>query len=364
MSDKIPFEFDLDKYNFCLPKQMIAQMPVAQRSKSRLLVLDRGQKSLSNSKFQNLVEWLPSNCLLVTNNSRVFPARFMGTKAHSGGRVEFLMLTPLAKIVQTVSNLTDKKVVVQGLIRPAKNIKSGQLILFDNHLRLKIIKKQDYGQIEGLLTWSGDLKSLIHKKGKLPLPPYIRREVEITDYSNYQTIFARKDKEGSVAAPTAGLHFTPELLDALVRKGVVITSITLYVGYGTFSPIRTKDIRKHKMHYEYYELSPEAANLILKSKQEGRKIVAVGTTTVRALEAIMRSKGAIVPYHGSTNLFIYPGFEFKIVDHMITNFHLPKSSLLVLVAAFAGQNQILQAYQHAVKEGYRFFSYGDAMLIL
>ncbi|OAG28286.1 tRNA preQ1(34) S-adenosylmethionine ribosyltransferase-isomerase QueA [Thermodesulfatator autotrophicus] len=345
----IPSIYDLETYTYPLPQELIAQYPSQKREESRLLVLDRRkQKIVHHEKFSEIEQYFERGDLLVINDTKVFPARIYGHK-ETGGQVEILLL-----------RLPEKEKPVPALYR-GKRIRPGTIIRFDKGLVARVLENLGEGKVLLSFESPDDPLVLIHEIGKVPLPPYIKRSPEIEDLFRYQTVYAKKP--GSVAAPTAGFHFTNELLRRLKEKGVKILSITLHVGYGTFAPIKTRDIRKHQIHEEYVEISPEVAEIINLSRKAGHGLFAVGTTTMRALEFAACQTGKVEPVSGWCDLYIYPGFEFKVVDHLITNFHLPKSSLLVLVAAFAGLDLIKKAYNEAISRKYRFFSYGDAMLI-
>ncbi|MFW6388922.1 MAG: tRNA preQ1(34) S-adenosylmethionine ribosyltransferase-isomerase QueA [Desulfohalobiaceae bacterium] len=356
-------EFDLSSYNFDLPQELIAQQPLQQRSASRLLVLDRASGQTKDLRFVDLPQLLSPGTLLVRNVSRVFPARLLGQKTKTRGRVEFLLTTPLAMLEANPLQAGWNQARVEGLLRPGKGLAQGQRIEFSSQLQLEVLHKNSQGQVEANLFWQGDIQYLLYKLAQLPLPPYIKRQAQDSDYERYQTVYASQAKTGSVAAPTAGLHFDEQVMHSLQEQGLSWADINLYVSYGTFSPLRCQDVRKHSMHAEYVEIEPREADKIEAARQEGRPLLAVGTTTVRALESVMEYRGRIEPFSGWSDLFIYPGFEFRVVQQMLTNFHLPKSSLLLMVSAFAGRKNILAAYREAIKHGYRFFSYGDAMMI-
>ena len=360
----IPRDYDLDAYQFELPADQIAQHPHPQRDASRLLILDRSSGQRQHATFRDLVDTLPDGALLVANTSRVLPARLKGQKRATGGKVEFLLLTPLPLV--TPQPLADgrKEGFVSGLLRSSKPLAVGQKADFPGGIELTVIEREEFGRVQVRLCWSGDMAEVFQAYGHMPLPPYIQREDDATDHGRYQTVYADSAKTGSVAAPTAGLHFTDDVLHALRDKGIQWAEVTLYVGYGTFSPLRCRDIREHHMHPEYIELDAANAETISRALAEGRPVVAVGTTTVRTLESIAHHCGRIQPFAGWTDIFIYPGFSFRVVDHLLTNFHLPGSSLILMVAAFAGRRLVLEAYEEAVDEGYRFFSYGDAMFIV
>lgn len=359
----LPPDFDLQSYNFDLPEENIAQSPAEKRSSSRLLVLDKSSGEIAHSSFSRLTSFLPRDCLLVANNTRVLPARILGKKA-SGGQVEFLLLTPLPLLTAEKETDKEKSCTAKCLLRASRPPALDSEITLTPELSLRILEKHEFGQYTVRLSWDGDLADVFLRHGHMPLPPYIRRQDGPEDRNRYQTAFYSEQKLGSVAAPTAGLHFTPEIMQEVKDSGREWAEITLYVGYGTFSPIRCRDIRKHDMHAEYVEIPQKTADMVTRAREEGRSIVCVGTTTVRALEGAFRQTGDIRSFRGWTNIFITPGFDFALTDHMLTNFHLPGSSLIIMVSALAGRKRILNAYKEAVKNDYRFFSYGDSMLIL
>lgn len=357
-------DFLLSSYDYPLPEDRIAQEPATGRDASRLMLLDRSSGATALKRFTDLPGLLPPGALLVANNSRVLPARVFGAKP-TGGKVEFLLLTPLP-ILEIHDGQAPgwKAAKAQGLIRASKGAKPGDSVIFNDSFRLTVVEALEFGRCKVELAWRGELPELFVKLGHQPLPPYIRRPDTPEDAVRYQTVYNDKSKTGSVAAPTAGLHFTQELRSRLLDMGFGWASVTLYVGYGTFSPVREDDIRHHEMHAEYVEISRETADAVVKAKAEGRPIVAVGTTSVRALEGAYLANNGPGPFKGWIDMFIYPGFRFNVTDHMLTNFHLPKSSLLMMISAFADRETVLEAYCKAVQEGFRFFSYGDAMLIL
>lgn len=357
----IPPEFDLQSYDFDLPDALIAQDPTEERGASRLLVLDRTTGEIHEAMFPDIADLLPEGAVLVVNNTKVLPARLIGRKP-SGGRVEFLLLTPLALINPEPGPDGSYMAEADGLLKASKGPRPGEMLHFPG-IDLIVLDKGEFGRARVRLSWRGDLAAHFLGQGHIPLPPYIRREDKAEDRSRYQTVYSREDKLGSVAAPTAGLHFTPDILARLAARSIMRAEVTLYVGYGTFSPVRAEDIRNHAMHAEYAEVSPETADLLAQAKAEARPIVAVGTTTTRAVESMASRLGGIGPFQGWTDIFIHPGYRFKVVDQLITNFHLPRSSLIIMVATLAGRRRILDAYAHAVRRGFRFFSYGDAMLI-
>jgi S-adenosylmethionine:tRNA ribosyltransferase-isomerase len=337
----------LSDFDYTLPERFIAKVPLAERSKSRLLVLDRQQQSVSHQQFSQLIDFIEPGDALILNNSKVIPARLFGVKP-SGGRVEVL-----AERIQSPKHCL-------AHIRASKPPKPETVLLMEGNILLKVLGRQeDLYELE-LLDSPLSFLEMLQQYGHMPLPPYLQREDDLLDKERYQTVYAKT--LGSVAAPTAGLHFDEGLLQAIKAKGAIIDYVTLHVGAGTFQPVRTEDITQHVMHYEYLTVPSSIVELIQQTKQRGKKVIAVGTTSVRSLETAAQS-GTLQPFTGESNLFIYPGYEFKVVDAMVTNFHLPKTSLLMLVSAFAGLEAIQQAYTAAIAEQYRFFSYGDAMLI-
>ena len=357
-------DYDLQNYNFELDARQIAQRPSEQREKSRLLIYKRQTGEIIWTHFEKIVDFLPPEALIVSNNSKVVPARLFGQRADSGGKVEFLLLTPLPLL--EVVHLEDewKSARIEGVLRLKSKIRAGIEVNFNQNCKLVVVNQEDYGRITGDLFWKGELKIILEQIGHVPLPPYIQRTDSPIDKERYQTVYAREEKSGSVAAPTAGLHFSPSLVQKIKDKGLQWTEVTLYVGYGTFSPIRCQDIRKHEMHPEYIEIAPESAELICRAQHENRPVLAVGTTTVRVLESVASIKGGIEPFRGWSDLFIYPGYNFQLVDHLMTNFHLPQSSLILMVSALLGREKLLELYKQALDKGFRFFSYGDAMLVL
>ncbi len=359
---QIPTDFSLKGYRFPLPSELIAQEPPARRGESRLLVLDRASGRLTVTRFAALADFAPPG-LMVVNNSKVVPARVFG-KRESGGRVEFLLTTPLPQVRAVAEENGLQCAKVTCLLRSSKKVRPGETVYLAEDFYAEVAAREDYGRCTAYLHWKGELPKRLHEAGVLPLPPYIRRPQSAADAERYQTVYAREDKSGSMAAPTAGLHFTADLRAELVRAGFKWAEVTLYVGYGTFSPVRCADIREHAMHAEYCEISAESAAAIAEAKQAGKAVTAVGTTSARALEGAFARNGVIAPFSGWTDIFLYPGRPIKVVDHLLTNFHLPESSLLMLVSAFAGRQRILDAYSRAVAERFRFFSYGDAMLIM
>lgn len=357
-------DHDLSSYHIDLPDELIAQHPTGVREQSRLMVLDRKSGKSSIIKFCDIGRFLPQDALLVANNTKVLPARMMGAKEKSGGKVEFLLLTPLPLVEVREGAGGGRSAQVEGLLRSSKGMREGEEVLFPGGMQGKVLRREAYGRCQILLFWQGDLAALFETHGSMPLPPYIRRPDGMEDRERYQTVYSDTAKTGSVAAPTAGLHFTSGLIDQLRSQGLGWAEVSLYVGYGTFSPVRTKDVRHHDMHAEFFEISEAAALEINEAKQSGRPVVAVGTTTVRTLEGAARGHDGITAGTGWTDIYIYPGYEFQVVDHMVTNFHLPGSSLILMVSAFAERKTVLAAYRKAIQNKMRFFSYGDSMLIL
>ncbi len=365
-------DYMLSSYAFELPLERIAQYPPEERGLSRLLVMPRKKNEANiHTNFAELGAHLPPNCLLVVNNSRVLQARLLGTRP-SGGKVEFLLLSPLPLVIANARPRPPKnkdddqewfEAEAHGLVRAGGRIEDGDSFDFGAGISVKVLESGPFGQRRVLLAWKGDLAEAFAATGHIPLPPYIKRADDDEDQSRYQTIFARQEKIGSVAAPTAGLHFTQSLHDDLAARGCTWAEVTLYVGYGTFSPVRNEDIRSHRMHREYIEVPEATADAIAKAKAERRPVIAVGTTSVRALEGVAELCGKVQAFAGWTDLFIYPGRKFRVVDGIITNFHLPESSLLMMISAYVGRERLLQTYAQAMEENYRFFSYGDAMLI-
>ena len=362
MSD-IPPQFDLESYAYELPEERIAQFPADRRDSSRLLVLDRTSGSLDEASFSDLPRFLPPGALLVANNSKVLPARLEGRKP-TGGRVEFLLLTPLPRLQAALVGQDTFQAEAEGLLKASKGFKPGDTASLAQGLDLEVLDAGEFGRCRVLLRWQGDLARIFQEHGHMPLPPYIRRPDSPDDAGRYQAVYASDERLGSVAAPTAGLHFTPELRRGLAAAGFGWAEATLYVGYGTFSPIRCRDIRDHAMHEEYVEIPESTALAVARARDQGRPVACVGTTSVRTLEGAYAAMGAPGPFQGFTSLYIMPGFRFRAADVLLTNFHLPRSSLLVMLAAFAGRERVLRAYQEALDRGFRFFSYGDAMLIL
>lgn len=336
-------------FDFYLPPELIAQQPLEPRDSSRLLVVNREKQSLENYHFRDLGTLLRKGDVLVLNNTRVLPARLLGCKKGTQTRIEVLLLQRRERDIWEV------------LVKPGKRLKVGQEVVFsEDLLQGRLLEVLANGNRLLQFEYSGIFEEVLDRLGQMPLPPYITAQLE--DRERYQTVYARET--GSAAAPTAGLHFTPRLLAELQAKGIEIVEILLHVGLGTFRPVKTADIREHIMHAEYYRLQPEAAERINLAKKEGRRVIAVGTTSARTLESIAEPSGLVRSGEGWTDIFIYPGYRFRAIDGLLTNFHFPRSTLVMLVSAFAGSELIRQAYSLAIAERYRFYSFGDAMLIL
>ena len=336
-------------FNYDLPPELIAQTPAYPRDSSRLLYFNRALDEVSHKHFYDVVDILTEGDVLVRNNTRVLPARmFAYTK--NGGRVEVLLLKRY--------NLTDWEV----LVKPGKKAKPGVTLTINEELSLTVVvyADEESGSRKVSFNFDGVFEDIISRVGEMPLPPYITEKLK--DQERYQTVYSKVD--GSAAAPTAGLHFTEELFDKLSKKGVIVCDVLLHVGLGTFRPVKAEDITDHHMHSEYYEISEETANIINKAKSEGRRVIAVGTTSIRTLESVSDDSGFVKAQKGNTEIFLYPPYKFKCVDGCITNFHLPMSTLIMLISCFSSREKILSVYEIAVKERYRFFSFGDAMLIL
>lgn len=337
-----------DDFDYELPEELIAQVPLENREESRLLILDKDTGNIKDEKFYNIINYLDNDDILVLNDTKVMPARLIGEKEETKAVIEVLLL-------KNINNDT-----WECLVKPAKRVKEGTIISFGNGLlraRCTAVKEEGIRQFE--FIYDGIFYEILDKLGTMPLPPYIKTKLE--DQSRYQTVYAKNI--GSAAAPTAGLHFTKELLTKIKEKGITICYITLHVGLGTFRPVNVEDVTKHKMHSEFYSMNKETADILTKAKEEGKNIVAVGTTTTRTLETIMTKYNEFKECSGWTDIFIYPGYKFKGVDSLITNFHLPKSTLIMLVAALTSKEIILNTYKYAVQNKYRFFSFGDAMFI-
>jgi len=339
----------LKDFDYYLPEELIAQEPAESRDKSRLLVLHRDTGFIEHRQFPDCMQYFRPGDALVLNSTRVIPARLIGVKENTGARIEVVLLT--RKDLNTW----------EALVKPGRRVRPGTVISFGQGLLTA--EAVDVTEVGGRLlkfSYNGVFEDILDRLGQMPLPPYIKKELR--DRERYQTVYAKIP--GSAAAPTAGLHFTPELLESIRNMGVHIVELALHVGLGTFRPVKVENIAEHKMHSEYYEISPAAADTINRLKKAGGRVIAVGTTTTRTLETVADESGFVKPGNGWTDIFIYPGYTFKVVDLLVTNFHLPKSTLLMLVAAFAGREKILEAYQRAVQYKYRFFSFGDAMLIV
>lgn len=336
-----------EDFNFDLPEKLIAQTPLENRDGSKLLVLDHETGAIEHKKFSDIIDYLSEGDALVLNDTKVIPARLYGIKEETNAVIEILMLK------ETSSNTWE------CLVKPAKRIKVGSIVNFGDKLKAKCIEIKEEGIRVFKLIYSGILYEILDELGEMPLPPYIHEKLK--DKDRYQTVYAKNI--GSAAAPTAGLHFTQELLDRIKAKKINIVYITLHVGLGTFRPVNVEDINNHKMHSEFYIMTKEAADTLNKVKKNNHKIISVGTTSTRTLETIMNLYGTFKECSGWTDIFIYPGYEFKAIDNLITNFHLPKSTLVMLVSALAGKENILAAYNEAIKHEYRFFSFGDSMFI-
>ncbi len=339
---------DVKDFYYELPKELIAQDPLEDRSSSRLLLLGKEDGSIHHETFSNITQYLnPGDCL-VLNNTRVIPARLYGVREETGGSVELLLLK------------RQQGDVWETLVKPGKKAKIGTRLVFgEGILTGEIVDVVEDGNRLIRFSYEGIFEEILDQLGQMPLPPYITHELK--DKNRYQTVYAKHD--GSAAAPTAGLHFTKELLEEIRKKGVSIAEVTLHVGLGTFRPVKARYVQEHHMHSEYYQVSEEAARLINETKISGGRVIAVGTTSCRTLESAAESDGSMRAKSGWTDIFIYPGYEFRVIDALITNFHLPESTLVMLVSALAGREHILHAYEEAVKERYRFFSFGDAMFI-
>lgn len=337
----------VSEFNYDLPEELIAQVPIEKRDESRLMVLDRKNQTIEHRKFKDIIDYLnPGDCL-VRNNTKVIPARIYGKK-ETGANVEFLLLNNIEGDIW------------ETIVRPGNKLHVGTKVIFGNGiLEAEIIDTLPGGTRKVLFKYDGIFNEILDKIGLMPLPPYIHEELKEKD--RYQTVYAKY--EGSAAAPTAGLHFTPELLKKIEEKGIKIANVTLHVGIGTFRPVKEEKVEDHDMHSEHFYIKKEDVDKINETKKEGKRVIAVGTTSCRVLETIADENGMVKETEGDTKIFIYPGYKFKCLDGLITNFHLPQSTLLMLVSALAGKEYILKAYNEAVKEKYRFFSFGDAMFI-
>lgn len=347
---------DVSEFDYELPTELIAQEPIQPRDAARLMVINRATGSITHSRFSQLPRYLHPGDALIINNTKVIPARLKGRWADTGGKVEVLLLR---KLKAPCNEATRWEV----LIRPARRARPGMgIVLGSSELRAEVVDFTSTagGRIVDFFMSDQDFRKVLDQIGEMPLPPYIKKEINSKD--RYQTVYARY--EGSAAAPTAGLHFTPELLQQISDAGIQIISVLLHVGIGTFLPVRTEQVEQHSMHSEYYWVGEQEAMAINQVRQNQGRVIAVGTTCVRTLETVTDTSGRVIPGEGWTDLFIYPGYRFRAVDGLITNFHLPRSTLLMLVSAFAGRDLIRKAYEIAIQERYRFFSFGDAMLIL
>ena len=337
-----------DDFDFYLPENLIAQTPLEKRDNSRLLVLDKETGNIEHKHFNNIIDYLNKGDVLVLNDTKVMPARLFGIKEDTKASIEVLMLKEIDKDTW------------ECLCKPAKRVKIGTIITFgDGRLKAKCISIQDEGIRVFELIYEGILLEILDALGEMPLPPYIHERLK--DKDRYNTVYAKNI--GSAAAPTAGLHFTEDLLKEIEKKGVIVTYITLHVGLGTFRPVSVEDVTNHKMHSEFYQMNKETDNILNKAKQEKRRIISVGTTSTRTLETIINNYNEFRECSGWTDIFIYPGYQFKAINALITNFHLPKSTLIMLVSALAGKENIMNAYKEAVEKEYRFFSFGDSMFI-
>ncbi|WP_028309416.1 tRNA preQ1(34) S-adenosylmethionine ribosyltransferase-isomerase QueA [Desulfitibacter alkalitolerans] len=338
----------VSEFDFHLPEELIAQEPITPRDMSRLIVLHKRERCIEHKRFYQITEFLQEGDLLVLNQTKVLPARLLGFK-DTGANIELVLLKRI------------KGDYWECLVKPGKKLKPGTRVCFgDGELQGEILDYTDSGGRIVQFIYQGIFEEVLDRLGEMPLPPYIQKELK--DKSRYQTVYARE--QGSAAAPTAGLHFTEELFEQIKNKGVQTAFLTLHVGLGTFRPVKSENVEEHKMHSEYYSINEETAHLINQAKDKGKRVVAVGTTSIRTLETVGDKNGRIQESSGWTDIFIYPGYSFKVVDAIITNFHLPKSSLIMLVSAFAGTDFVKEAYRVAIEEKYRFYSFGDAMLII
>ena len=339
---------DVKDFYFYLPEELIAQHPLEKRDTSRLMVLDKESGEITHRTFHDIIEYLNKGDTLVLNNTRVMPARLIGEKEKTGGKIEFLLLKRIEG---------DKW---ECLAKPGKSAREGRRFSFgEGKLKAEVVEVLENGNRIVEFYYKGIFEEVLDSLGEMPLPPYIHEKLE--DKERYQTVYSKEN--GSAAAPTAGLHFTKELLEQIKEKGVKIANVTLHVGIGTFRPVKVEKIEEHEMHSEFYILSKESADIINETKKRGNKVISVGTTSTRTLETIGDENGFVKEQSGWTNIFIYPGYKFKVVDRLITNFHLPESTLIMLVSTLAGKEHTMKAYEEAVKEKYRFFSFGDAMFI-
>ena len=345
---------NVSDFNYDLPKELIAQHPLENRDESRLLIVNKTKQTIEHKVFKDVINYLnPGDCLVI-NNTKVIPARLYGikineTNEHEPAQVEFLLLKQIEKDVWEV------------MVRPGKKLKTGVKVSFGNGLlQAEILEMLENGNRKVKFYYEGIFNEILDQIGLMPLPPYITERLK--DRDRYQTVYAKN--EGSAAAPTAGLHFTPELLEKIKEKGIIIANVTLHVGIGTFRPVKVEKIEEHEMHTEHFYIKQEEVDKINNAKKNGNRVIAVGTTSCRVLETVADDKGMLKETEGDTSIFIYPGYKFKCIDNLITNFHLPESTLIMLVSALAGKEFIMNAYETAVEEKYRFFSFGDAMLIM
>lgn len=335
-------------FNYELPEELIAQVPIKDRSASRLMVLHKDTQTIEHKVFKDIIDYLQPGDCLVRNNTKVIPARLYGIKEETGANVEFLLLNRIEGDIWEV------------MVRPGRRLQEGARVTFgDGILKAEILEKMAGGSRKVRFEYNGIFNEILDQIGLMPLPPYIHETLK--DKDRYQTVYAKY--EGSAAAPTAGLHFTDELLEQIQEKGIEIANVTLHVGIGTFRPVKEENIEDHDMHTEHYYIKKEDADKINKAKSNGNRVIAVGTTSCRVLESVADENGQVKEIEGDTNIFIYPGYKFKCIDALITNFHLPESTLIMLVSAFSNREFIMKAYNEAVKEKYRFFSFGDAMFI-
>ena len=341
-------EVKVSEFSYDLPEELIAQTPIEKRDESRLMVLDRENHTIEHKRFKDIIEFLKPGDVLVRNNTKVIPARLYGKK-ETGANVEFLLLNNIEGDIW------------ESIVRPGNKLHVGTRVIFgDSLLEAEILDIMPGGTRKVKFNYDGIFNEILDKIGLMPLPPYIHEELKQKD--RYQTVYAKYD--GSAAAPTAGLHFTEDLLKQLEKKGIIIANVTLHVGIGTFRPVKEETVEEHKMHSEHFYIKQEDVQKINNAKKNGNRVIAVGTTSCRVLESIADDEGFVKETEGDTKIFIYPGYKFKCLDGLITNFHLPQSTLLMLVSALAGKDYIMKAYEEAVKERYRFFSFGDAMLII
>ncbi|SMB95724.1 S-adenosylmethionine--tRNA ribosyltransferase-isomerase [Desulfonispora thiosulfatigenes DSM 11270] len=339
----------LSDFDYFLPEELIAQHPLEQRDSSRMLVLDKKSGNIEHKSFSDLIDYLSPNDVVVINNTKVIPARLYGVKENTGAKIEVVLLRQSEEVD-----------CWEALVKPGKKLKAGTNIIFgEGKLIGEVLKTTDIGGRIIKFKYQGIFNEILNELGQMPLPPYITERLE--EQGRYQTVYA--EHSGSAAAPTAGLHFTPEVLEKLKNKNIEVVEILLHVGLGTFRPVKVENIEEHNMHPEYFKVSEEAADKLNRAMKQNKRIIAVGTTSTRTLEAVGKT-GEVIPGEGWTDIFIYPGYSFKIVSGLVTNFHLPKSTLIMLVSTLAGRENVLKAYHEAVEKKYRFFSFGDAMLII